>query len=173
MSNNRNSAKAAIQLFALRVEAPASVIHWPTTSSITTIWGSLLPVSFAMRPAAQMAGAISSTPKSAIHGRKHLNMRARPRRGPVRPAIPRFRVLWGRIPDKRTCPEAREGAHSESSSCIWNFFERLRIYRRRDRVFLRRPVAQIDDPAAVATEGNEFAVRWDHFTADRTPHSPI
>ena len=42
MSNRRNRANAASQLFQLRVAAPASVIHWPITSSTTTICGSVL-----------------------------------------------------------------------------------------------------------------------------------
>src|ERR1019366_3027757 len=59
ISKRRKKAKAARELFQFRVGAPAREIHRPMTSSTTTIWGSLRPVTWEVTVAAQVAGTKS------------------------------------------------------------------------------------------------------------------
>src|SRR5436309_2182432 len=79
-------------------------------------------------------------------------------------AIRPFPVFWERNRNRTTL---RQRAQEPS---LFLFFH-ARLGRRRDHIFLRRPVAKIDDPAAVATERHVGVVELDVLLTNRTLHA--
>lgn len=74
MSNSRNSTKAPTHAGQAKLAAPASAIHWPTTSSTTQEPGSVFPQQRSSQSEAQTPRAVNGIASRAkCHGAKPAN----------------------------------------------------------------------------------------------------
>lgn len=183
------------QLFQFSVEAPARVIHWPITSSTTTIEGSFRFCCFATASAAQMPGRTRTAANSRIVPGPAPVFRCRAmaiRRAASDPMVPGAKgtspqpnqvairkLSPGPLSSGRRLigaaqlfpPESFEPTRFQQALRLLNVFVRiLRLYGRRDDVFFASPIAEIDDLTTLAAKWKEFAFRSHFFFADRAFH---